>query len=403
MSKRKFIASAILMMAASYGNVYAQEPLTVKLGVLNDLSGIGAELGGKGSIVAARMAAQDFQEQHSDIKVEVIFADHQNKADIGASTARRWYDQDGVDAIFDVQTSSVALAVNAVTKEKNKVLIASGAGTADLTGKACTPNTVHWTYDTWALANATGSALVKEGGKSWYFITSDYSFGHALEKDASNVVTEGGGKVLGHVMHPFGTTDYSSFIVQAQASGAQVIGMATSSGDLVSLIKQSAEFGVAQGGQRLAALLMFISDVHALGLETVQGLTLAGPFYWDLNDDTRNWSRRFAEESGGTMPTMVHAGVYAGAMHYLKAVHALKDKQNGAEVVNKMKEIPTDDPLFGKGEIRIDGRKTLPMYLFQVKTPAESSGPWDYYKKLVTIPADEVFRPLAEGDCPLVK
>lgn len=403
MNKRKFIASTIMMIAASYGCAHAQEPLTVKLGVLNDLSGIGAQLGGKGSIIAAKLAAEDFQKEHPDVKVEVIFSDHQNKADIGAATARRWYDQDGVDAILDVQTSSVALAVNAVTREKNKVLIASGAGTADLTGKACTPNTVHWTYDTWALANATGSALVKEGGKKWYFITSDYSFGHSLEKDTSKVVTAGGGEVVGRVLHPFGTTDYSSFILQAQSSGAQVIGMATSSGDLVSLIKQSAEFGVTRGGQRLAALLMFISDVHALGLDTVQGLTLSGPFYWDLNDDTRKWSQRFAEQSGGTMPTMVHAGVYAGAMHYLKAVSALKDKKNGANVVEKMKQMPTDDPLFGKGEIRVDGRKTHPMYLFQVKTPSESSGPWDYYKLLATIPADEVFRPLAEGDCPLVK
>ncbi|MDS1140416.1 ABC transporter substrate-binding protein [Pusillimonas sp. SM2304] len=403
MKKRKLIASAIIMMAAAHGSVHAQEPLSVKLGVLNDLSGIGAELGGKGSIVAARLAAEDFQKAHPDVKVEVIFADHQNKADIGAATARRWYDQDGVDAILDVQTSSVALAVNAVTREKNKVFIGSGPGTTDLTGKACTPNTVHWTYDTWALANATGSALVKEGGKSWYFITSDYSFGHSLEKDTAKVVTEGGGKVLGRVLHPFGTSDYSSYILQAQSSGAQIIGMATSSGDLVSLVKQSSEFGVAAGGQRLAALLMFISDVHALGLDSVQGLTLSGPFYWDLNDGTRKWSQRFAEQSGGTMPTMVHAGVYAGAMHYLKAVAALKDKQNGAGVVEEMKKTPTDDPLFGQGEIRADGRKIHPMYLFQVKTPAESTGPWDYYKLLATIPADEVFRPLADGGCPLVK
>ncbi|MDN5843252.1 MAG: ABC transporter substrate-binding protein [Alcaligenaceae bacterium] len=403
MKKRNFIASAVIMMAAVHGFANAQDTLSVKLGVLNDLSGIGAELGGQGSVIAARMAAEDFHKTHPDVKVEVIFSDHQNKADIGAATARQWYDQEGVDAILGVQTSSVALAVNALTKEKNKVLIGSGPGTADLTGKACTPNTVHWTYDTWALAHATGSALVKEGGKTWFFITSDYSFGHALEKDTSKVVIDGGGKVLGHALHPFGTTDYSSYILQAQTSGAQVIGMATSSGDLVSLIKQSAEFGVMAQGQRLAALLMFITDVHALGLDSVQGLVLSGPFYWDLNADTRKWSQRFAERSGGTMPTMVHAGVYAGAMHYLKAVAALKNTQDGAAVVAKMKQMPTNDPLFGKGKIRIDGRKIHPMYLFQVKTPAESKSPWDYYKVLATIPADQAFRPLAAGNCPLVK
>lgn len=403
MKKRNFVVSACVAMAMGFGVASAQEPLTVTLGVLNDMSGIGSELGGRGSIVAARLAAEDFQKEHPDIKVEVVFSDHQNKADIGAATARRWYDQEGVDAILDVQTSSVALAVNLVTQEKNKVLIASGPGATDLTGKACTPNTVHWTFDTWALANATGSALVKEGGKSWYFITSDYSFGHSLEKDTAEVVMAEGGEVVGRVLHPFGTADYSSYILQAQASGAQVIGMATSSGDLVALVKQSAEFGVTDSDQRLAALLMFISDVHALGLDTVQGLTLAGPFYWDMNDGTRQWSQRFAKQHAGAMPTMVHAGVYAGAMHYLKAVAALKDTDDGAAIVDKMKKMRTDDPLFGEGEIRVDGRKIHPMYLFQVKGPSESTGPWDYYNLLATIPAEEVFQPLSASECPLVE
>lgn len=402
MKSMVFLSPALLALLGALAPVHATEALEIKLGVLNDRSGIGADLGGNGSAIAARLAAEDFHKLHPEVSIEILFADHQNKPDIGAATARRWYDEDGVDAILDVQTSSVALAINAMTKDANKVFIGSGPGTTELTGKACSPNTVHWTYDTWALANATGSAIVGEGKKNWYFITSDYSFGHALEADTSAVVTAGGGKVLGHALHPLSATDYSAYILQAQGSGAEVIGMATSSGDLINLIKQSAEFGVTQNGQDLAALLMFISDVHSLGLETVQGLKLASPFYWDMNDQTREWSERFAEQSGGTMPTMVHAGVYAGAMHYLAAATALGDASDGAAVVAKMKETPTDDPLFGKGEIRADGRKIHPVHLFQVKSPDQSTGPWDYYKLVATIPAEKAFRPLTDSDCPLV-
>lgn len=396
-TKKLFMAA--LVAGTMSGAVHAQ--LAVKIGVLNDQSGIGSSLGGQGSILAARMAIEDFAAKDKSLKVELVSADHQNKADIGANTAREWYDQRGVDAVFDVQTSSVALAVSDITKVKNKVMVNSGAGTAELTGAKCTPNTVHWTYDTWSLANTTGSAMVKKGGNTWYFITADYAFGHALEKDTSAVVTQSGGKVLGSVRHPFGGPDFSSFVLQAQASKAKVIGLATSSGDLINVIKQASEFGIKGGGQSLASLLMFISDVHGLGLKTAQGLILSSPFYWDMNEETRTWSQRFAEKNKGNMPTMVHAGVYSGVLHYLKAVSALKSKDDGAKVVAKMKEMPTDDPLFGKGEIRKDGRKIHPMYLFEVKRPEESKKPYDYYKLLATVPANEAFRPMAEGNCPL--
>ena len=296
----------------------------------------------------------------------------------------------------------MALAINQITRDKNKIFINSGAATSDLTGPQCSPNTVHWTYDTWALSNGTGGAMVKRGGNTRYFLTADCAFGHALERDTSAVVTKAGGKVLGAVRHPLSNNDFSSFLLQAQSSGAKVVGLANAGGDTINSIKQAAEFGITQGGQSLAGLLMFISDVHALGLKTAQGLVLTESFYWDLNDATRAWAKRFAERNGGKMPTMVQAGVYAGVLHYLKAVEALKGK-DPAQVMAKMKEMPTDDPLFGKGQIRADGRKLHDMYLFEVKKPNESKGPWDYYKLLATIPANEAFRPLNEGGCPLVK
>jgi branched-chain amino acid transport system substrate-binding protein len=399
----KCIALATLF-AAGAATAQSLPPVKTKIGILNDQSGIGSSLGGKGSVIAAQLAIEDYQKTHPGSAIELVTADHQNKSDIGATTARRWYDQDNVQAIFDVQTSSVALAVNDLAKQKNKVLIASGAGSADLTGEKCTPNTVHWTFDTWALANATGSAMVKQGGKSWYFITADYSFGHALERDTTSVITANGGKVIGRVLHPFAASDFSSYLLQAQASKAEVIGLATSSGDLVSLLKQSAEFGVTQRGQRMAALLMFISDVHALGLKAAQGLMLSSPFYWDLTPETREWSKRFAERHRGNMPTMVHAGVYSGVLNYLNALEKLPEEQrsDGVQAVQKMKSLPADDVLFGKGSIRADGRKLHDMYLFEVKKPAESKGPWDYYKNVATIPAQEAFRPLAQGGCALV-
>jgi len=400
--KRSLIGLAI---AAALGAGAAQAQISdgmVKIGVLSDMSSLYTDIAGKGSIVAAQMAVEDFGAAAKGMKVEVVSADHQNKPDVGSAIARQWYDVDKVDAIFDVPTSSIALAVAQITKDKGKAFIVSGAASSDLTGKACSPNTVHWTYDTWMLANGTGAALVKTGGDSWYFLTADYAFGLALERDTEAVVLKNGGKVLGKVRHPLNTADFSSFLLQAQASKAKIIGLANAGGDTTNALKQAAEFGIVKGGQNLAGLLVFISDVHALGLPTAQGLVVTNTFYWDQNDQTRAWAKRFAARNDGKYPTMVHAGVYAGALHYLKAIEALKS-DDGTKVVARMKEMPTDDPLFGKGSIRADGRKIHPAYLVEVKTPAESKGPYDYYKVRTTIPADQAFRPLADGDCPLVK
>ena len=374
----------------------------VKIGVLNDRSGIYADVAGEGSVIAARMAVEDYKASEKGINVEIVSADHQNKPDVGSNIARQWYDTENVDVIADVPTSSVGLAINEITKEKNKIFLASGPASSDLTGKACSPNTVHWTYDTWSLANGTGSAMVKQGGDSWFFVTADYAFGHALERDTSAVVEKAGGKVLGAVRHPFPGQDFSSFLLQAQSSGAKVIGLANAGGDTINSIKQASEFGITQGGQSLAALLMFISDVHALSLQTAQGLVLTSAFYWDLNDQTREWSKRFSEKNGGKQATMVQAGVYASVLHYLKAVDALDDKDS-AKVMEWMKANPSEDPLFGKGEIRADGRHVHDMYLFRVKKPEDSKGDWDYFETLATIPAAEAFRPLNEGGCSLVK
>jgi branched-chain amino acid transport system substrate-binding protein len=395
----------ILALTSTFGLLMTSAAMAVdvKIGVLNDRSGVYADLSGEGSAVAARMAVEDFDAAGKGINVEIVSADHQNKPDIASNIARQWYDQDGVDLIVDVPTSSAALAVSEVTKEKNKVFINSGAGSTELTGKSCSPNTVHWTYDTYALAQGTGSALVGEGLDTWFFITADYAFGHDLEANTIALVEGAGGQVLGTVRHPFPGQDFSSFLLQAQASGAEVIGMANAGGDTVNTIKQANEFGIVQGGQTLAGLLIFITDVNALGHETAQGLVLTESFYWDNNDDTRAWSERFAEQHGGAKPTMVHAGVYSGVLHYLKAIEALGDDSAGDAVVAKMKETPTSDPLFGEGEIRIDGRKVHDMYLFKVKAPDASTGPWDYYELVATIPGAEAFRPLADGGCPLVE
>jgi branched-chain amino acid transport system substrate-binding protein len=374
----------------------------IKIGVLNDQSGLYADLAGQGSVSAAKMAVEDFGGKVGNVPIEVIFADHQNKPDVGSSIARQWYDADGVDVIVDVPTSSVALAVSQVTKDKNKVFLGSGPGTSDLTGKACSPNTVHWTYDTYALAQTTGKAEVESGGKTWFFLTADYAFGQALERDTTAVVKANGGEVLGDVKHPLNTTDFSSFLLQAQASKAQVIGLANAGGDTINSIKAASEFGIVKGGQKLAGLLVFLTDIHSLGLQTAQGLLLSESFYWDRDAKTRAWSKKFAERNGGKMPTMVQAGVYASVLHYLKAVKALKSDADGKAVVDEMKKLPTDDPLFGKGTIRVDGRKIHPMYLYEVKKPSESKGPWDYYKLVKEIPGDQAFRPLDKGGCPLV-
>jgi branched-chain amino acid transport system substrate-binding protein len=374
----------------------------IKIGVMNDQSGLYADIAGPGSTLAARMAVEDFGAAAKGMKVEVVFADHQNKPDIGSNIARTWYDVDKVDAIFDVPTSSVALAVSQITREKGKAFLVSGAATSDLSGKACSPNTIHWTYDTWMLANGTGSAIVKTGGDSWFFITADYAFGHALERDTEAVVLKSGGKVLGKVRHPFPGTDFSSFLLQAQASKAKIVGLANAGGDTINSIKQAAEFGIVKGGQNLAGLLVFITDIHGIGLPTAQGLIFTEAWYWDLNEPSRAWAKRFAAANGGKYPSMVQAGVYSSVLHYLKAIEAIKT-DDGTKVIAQMKAMPTDDPLFGKGTIRADGRKLHPAYLVEVKKPAESKGAYDYYKIRATIPADQAFRPMAQGECPLVK
>ncbi len=400
---RTLLSTLAVALTLAAGTAHAQiSDGVVKVGVLNDQSSLYADLSGQGSVVAAGMAVEDFGAAAKGMKVEVVFADHQNKADIGSSIARKWIDAEKVDVIVDVPNSAVALAVNQIVREKGRAFLNSGAASSDLTGKACSPNTVHWTYDTWALANGTGKAIVKTGGTTWFFLTADYAFGHALERDTEAVVVGNGGKVLGKVRHPLNTADFSSFLLQAQASKAKIIGLANAGGDTTNAIKQAAEFGIVRGGQNLAGLLVFLTDVHGLGLQTAQGLIFTEAFYWDLNDKTRAWSKRFAQRNRGIYPTMIHAGVYAAVLHYLKAVEALKS-DDGMKVVAKMKGMPTDDPLFGKGVVRPDGRKIHDVYLFEVKKPSESKGPWDYYKLRATIPAAEAFRPIDKGDCPLVK
>jgi branched-chain amino acid transport system substrate-binding protein len=397
------IATLVAALAVAAVPVHAQvSDGVIKIGVLNDQSSLYADLAGQGSVVAARMAVEDFGADKKGMKVEIVSADHQNKPDVGSSIARQWLDVDKVDVIVDVPNSGVALALNQIVRDKGKALLVSGAATADLTGKACSPNTIHWTYDTWALANGTGNAIVKTGGDTWFFLTADYAFGHALERDTEAVVTKAGGKVLGKVRHPLNTQDFSSFLLQAQASKAKIIGLANAGGDTTNAIKQAAEFGLVKGGQNLAGLLVFITDVHALGLDKAQGLIMTETFYWDTNDKTRAFAKRFAERNRQIHPTMIHAGVYSATLHYLKAVEALKS-DDGTQVIAKMKAMPTDDPLFGKGTIRADGRKVHPAYLFEVKKPSESKGPWDYYKLRSTIPAEQAFRPIDQGDCPLVK
>lgn len=400
-AKKLLATAAAAMLTAGAAQAQISDGV-IKIGVMNDMSGLYADIGGPGSVLAARMAVEDFGADKKGLKVEVVSADHQNKPDVGSTVARTWYDVEKVDAIFDVPTSSVALAINQITKEKGKAFINTGAATSDLTGKQCSPNTVHWLYDTWMLANGTGSAIVKTGGDSWFFLTADYAFGHALERDTEAVVTKNGGKVVGKVRTPFPGSDFSSFLLQAQASRAKIIGLANAGGDTINSIKQAAEFGITKGGQNLAGLLVFITDIHGLGLNTAQGLIFTEAFYWDMNDQTRAWAKRFADRNGGKYPSSDHAGVYASVLHYLKAVEAGKT-DDGTKVVAKMKELPTDDPLFGKGVIRADGRKTHPVYLFEVKKPSESKGPWDYYKVRATIPADQAFRPIKDGECSLVK
>ena len=389
---------------AAGGSAFAQDK-TIKIGVLTDNSGLYSDIGGAGSTLAAQMAVEDSGLAAKGWKIDIVSADHQNKPDIGTNTARQWIDVDKVDIFMDVLNSGVALAVSNLVKEKNSIMINTGAASSDLTNSKCSPNTIHWVYDTYMLANSTGQALVKAGGDTWYFLTADYAFGHALERDTAAVVTKSGGKVLGTVRHPLNSSDFSSYLLQAQASKAKIVGMANAGGDTTNTIKQASEFGIVAGGQKLAGLLLFINDVHSLGLKVAQGLSFTETFYWDLNDGTRAFSKRFSERmKNKAQPSMIQAGVYSGLIHYFKALEAMGgNPHDGIKVVEKMKSMPTDDTLFGKGTIRADGRKMHPAYLFEVKKPAESKGPWDYYKLIGTTPADQAFRPLSESECPLVK
>ena len=403
LNRRSLLAGAsAAAVAAPLSRVRAQGT-TIRLGVLSDMSGPYRDATGPGSVVMTQAAVAEFGNR--GFTVEVIQADHQNKPDVGANLARQWYDQ-GVDVVIDVPTSSVALAINQIAREKNKVFLNSGAATSDLTGPQCSPNTVHWTYDTYMLAKGTGAAVVRTGGDSWFFVTADYAFGHALERDTGNFVRAAGGRVLGQVRYPFpATTDFSAFVVQAQASRAKVLGMANASTDTVNTIKAAREFGLHRT-MKLAALLMGVVDVHALGLEAAQGLLLTESFYWDLNDRTRALTQRVRAQNQNRPPVMVQAGCYGATLHYLKAVADLGPaaaKADGRAAVARMKAMPTDDDAFGPGRIREDGRKLHPVFLFEVKSPAESRGTWDYYKVAATTPGEEAFRPLNEGGCPLVR
>src|SRR5450631_1173036 len=395
-----FVGAALALISTA---AQAQDTV-VKIGVLSDMSGPYSDLAGPGSVIAAQMAIEDFNPGAHGIKVEIVSGDHQNKPDIGSKMANQWYDADKVDMIVDVPNSGIALAISQIANQKNKVLLVSTSGASDLTGRKCSPNTVHWTYDTWMLAHGTAGALVKSGGDTWFFITADYAFGQALARDATGAVWANGGKVLGTVGHPLNTQDFTSFLLEAQASKAKIIGLANGGSDTINTIEQGAKLGIVKGGQKFTGLLVSASDVNALGLETAQGLTLTETWYWDMTDANRAWTKRWQQEraAAGKFPTMVQAGVYSAVTHYLKAVVALKSAADGKAVVAQMKKMPTDDPLFGKGTIRADGRVIHPAYLFEVKKPEESKYPGDFYKTRATIPADEAFRPLKEGNCPLV-
>jgi branched-chain amino acid transport system substrate-binding protein len=402
MRRHVTVAAAIVVLASMAGARAEISNGVVKIGLLNDQSSLYADAAGPGSVLAAQMAVEDFGSIAPGIKIEVVSADHQNKPDVGSALTRRWLDVDGVDAILDVPNSGVALAVNEIVRGSRHAFLASSTASSDLTGKACSPNTVQWTFDTWSVANATVRSVTERGGSPWFFLTADYAFGYALERDATAAIAANGAKVIGSVRHPTGTSDFSSFLLQAQSSKAKVIGLANAGGDTSVAIKQASEFGIPQGGQTLAALLVFISDIHAIGLQTAQGLLFTEAFYWDLNDRTREWSKRFAARNNGKMPTMNHAGVYSSVLAYLGAVKAT-NSDDGAEAIAKMKESPIDDSLFGRVVVRADGRAIHDMYLFRAKKPEESKGPWDYYSLVSTIPADRAFRPLDQGGCALVR
>jgi branched-chain amino acid transport system substrate-binding protein len=396
------LSSAAVALALTCGSVTAQ--VAVKIGVMSDMTGPYADFSGPGSLEAVRMAVEDFRAVNRALAVEVVSADPQNKPDNAATVARRWFDTENVDLIIDVPTSGVALAVAGIAKEKNKVMIATTAGTSDITGKACTPNTLHWVWDTWSSSHGTAEAVVKSGGKSWYFLTADYTFGTTMEREASDVVKANGGTILGSVRHPLGATDFSSFLLQAQNSKAQIIGLANGGADTINAIKTAGEFGIVAGGQKLVGLIVFINDIHALGLKSSHGLQLTTAFYWDLNDKTRTFGERFAKRMGGKMPSMSQAGSYSATFAYLNAVAKTGSAKDGAAVVSNLRAAGVfDDPLFGKTSVRADGRVIHDMYLVEVKKPDESKKPWDYYKVVSVMPGDKAFRPLSEGACPLAK
>jgi branched-chain amino acid transport system substrate-binding protein len=401
---KRLLSLTALAVVLAASSAQAQQ-LSVKIGVMSDMSSLYADIGGPGSVAAAKLAIADFTKANPNVKVDLVSGDHQNKPDVGTQLANQWFDVDKVDMIIDIPNSGVALAVSQVASQKNKLFIVSGAAASDLTGPKCNANTIHWAYDTWMLANGTGAAMVKTGGDSWFFLTADYAFGHALERDTAAAVEANGGKVLGKVRHPLNTSDFSSFLLQAQSSKAKVIGLANAGGDTINSIKQAAEFGIVKGGQKMAGLLVFASDVNALGLQTAQGLTLTETWYWDGNDNNRAWTKRWQAErnAAGKFPTMIHAGVYSGITHYLKARVALGGDPEGKAVTAKMKATPTDDPLFGKGTIDEAGRKRHDAYLFEVKKPSESKYPGDFYNLKATIPAKDAFRQAKDSGCPLVK
>src|SRR3954454_13780664 len=402
---RKIFPAAMLVAVALMGllplSAHCQE--RIRIGVLNDQSGVFSTYQGIGSVVAAQMAVEDYGAKAAGRPVEVITADHQNKTDVGVAIARRWYENENVDAIFDLPNSAIALAVATMSEQKNKVFVGSGAGTALLSGEKCTPNTVHWIYDTYAYGRGLGNAVVAQGGKKWFFLTADYAFGHDLEKQASEAVKASGGEVLGAVRHPIGTADYASYLLQAQASGADVIGIANAGDDTIASMKQAAEFGLTKKA-RLVGLVLGMNGLPALTLQAAQGAQIMNPYYWDLNDGTRAFAKRFAERHAQhNYPNDMQAGVYASVIHYLKAVEKAGGARDGKAIVAAMKAIPTDDPLFGKGAIRQDGRKIHPLYLLQVKTPDESTSKWDLLRVVATIPGEQAFRPESEGNCPLIK
>ena len=400
MTRRRLVVACALALGVIAPAAAQNE--AVKIGVLTDMSSLYSDINGQGAVIATQMAIEDFGGIVLGQKVELISGDVQNKPDVAVAIANEWYDVKHVDAILGAGASSSSIAAIGVAKEKKRIFFATDPASSDITGKLCNPYTAHWVYDTAALANGTGSAVVKSGGKSWFFLTADYAFGYALERDVSAVVTANGGRVLGDVKVPLNTQDFSSFLLQAQSSKAQVIGLANAGGDTINSIKQAAEFGITQGGQKLAGLLVFITDVHSIGLPLAHGLQLTESYYWDLNDGTRAFAKRFSTKWNGKMPTMIQAGFYSATFHYLEAIKKIGTKDPD-KVMAQLKSGPIDDALFGPGYLRADGRKIHDMHLFEVKTPAESKGPYDYYKLIRTIPGDEAFRPMDKGDCPMVK